>query len=166
MLDIVFSHGWEPVPIHRIRMNTRNKYFKFFLKWKYFIVFYLLLLPYFWLQRFAEVGCRGCIFTPWQNKGGWIHLLRYTPPTPLYTPLMTPHKQPRIVSKVTTLLLSVLQPPSSYQPPQFYLEGLSNFQVRFAQPPGKNLCVPLCLNKYCSCFHTFFYTSGYAPRGL
>ena len=24
MLDIVFSYGWEPVPIHRIRMNTRN----------------------------------------------------------------------------------------------------------------------------------------------
>ena len=24
MLDIVFSYGWEPVPIHPIRMNTRN----------------------------------------------------------------------------------------------------------------------------------------------
>ena len=24
MLDIVFSYGWEPVPVHRIRMNTRN----------------------------------------------------------------------------------------------------------------------------------------------
>ena len=24
MLDIVFSYSWEPVPIHRIRMNTRK----------------------------------------------------------------------------------------------------------------------------------------------
>ena len=26
MLDIVFSYRWEPVPIHRIRMNTRKEY--------------------------------------------------------------------------------------------------------------------------------------------
>ena len=31
MQDIVFSYGWEPVPIHRIQMNTRNVYPSIFL---------------------------------------------------------------------------------------------------------------------------------------
>ena len=32
MLDIVFSYGCEPVPNHRIRMNTRNEIIKWVLE--------------------------------------------------------------------------------------------------------------------------------------